>query len=67
MAKKKDEKTNVMRILDQREIPYTAHFYEGTDPNNTSTYGVSVAETLGQDPESTLKTLVARSSSGAVV
>ena len=66
MAKKKDEKTNVMRILDQQSIPYTAHFYEGTDPNNTSTYGVSVAETLGQDPESTLKTLVARSSSGAV-
>ena len=66
MAKKKEEKTNVMRILDQQGIPYTAHFYEGTDPNNTSTYGVSVAETLGQDPESTLKTLVARSASGAV-
>ena len=66
MAKKKDEKTNVMRILDQKEIPYTAHFYEGTDPINTSTYGVSVAETLGQDPDCTLKTLVARSSSGAV-
>ena len=66
MAKKKDEKTNVMRILDQKEIPYTAHFYEGTDPNNTSTYGVHVAETLGQNPECTLKTLVARSASGAV-
>ena len=28
MAKKKEEKTNVMRILDQRKIPYTARFYE---------------------------------------
>lgn len=66
MAKKKEEKTNVMRILDQMQIPYTAHFYEGTDPNNTSAYGVSVADTLGQDPDCTLKTLVTRSSSGAI-
>ena len=27
MAKQKDEKTNVMRILDQKEIPYTPHTY----------------------------------------
>ena len=28
MAKHKEEKTNVMRILDQKKIPYTARFYE---------------------------------------
>ena len=26
MAKHKEEKTNVMRILDQKKIPYTARF-----------------------------------------
>ena len=33
MAKHKEEKTNVMRTLDQKKIPYTAfsydHFYTG--------------------------------------
>ena len=66
MAKKKDEKTNVMRILDQKKIPYTANFYEGADPSNTSTYGVHVAETLGREPDRVLKTLVARSASGGI-
>ena len=28
MAKHKEEKTNVMRTLDQKKIPYTAHTYE---------------------------------------
>ena len=28
MAKNKEEKTNVMRILDQKKIPYTARFYD---------------------------------------
>ena len=28
MGKKKEEKTNVMRILEQKKIPYTSHFYE---------------------------------------
>ena len=27
MAKKKEEKTNVMRLLDQKNIAYTAHTY----------------------------------------
>ena len=30
MAKHKEEKTNVMRILDREKIPYTARFYEET-------------------------------------
>lgn len=65
MARKKDEKTNVMRILDQKKVPYTPHFYEECEgPEGTREYGVHVAQTLGQDPERAFKTLVARGASG---
>ncbi|MBO5525377.1 MAG: Cys-tRNA(Pro) deacylase [Clostridia bacterium] len=47
------EKTNVMRLLDVANVPYTAHAYD-----ETLTDGVSVANALGQDPERTFKTLV---------
>ena len=60
MAKHKEEKTNVMRALDQKKIPYTAHTY---DPES-GIDGVSVARSLGQDPASVFKTLVARGASG---
>ena len=60
MAKHKEEKTNVMRVLDQKKIPYTAHTY---DPES-GIDGVSVARSLGQDPASVFKTLVARGASG---
>lgn len=61
MAKHKEEKTNVMRVLDQKKIPYTAHTY---DPES-GIDGVSVARSLGQDPASVFKTLVARGASGS--
>jgi len=65
MAKKKDEKTNVMRILDQKKIPYIPHFYEeGEGPEGTREYGVHVAQALGQDPNRAFKTLVAKGTSG---
>ena len=32
MAKHKEEKTNVMRTLDQKKIPYTAHTYDPDGP-----------------------------------
>lgn len=65
MAKKKDEKTNVMRILDQKKIPYTPHFYEEAGgPLGTREYGVHVAQSLGQDPKRSFKTLVAKGASG---
>ncbi len=65
MAKKKDEKTNVMRILDQKKVPYTPHFYEeGQGPEGTREYGVHVAQALGQDPRRAFKTLVAKGASG---
>lgn len=65
MAKKKDEKTNVMRILEQKKIPYTPYFCEeGEGPEGTRDYGVHVAQSLGQDPRRGFKTLVARGASG---
>ena len=63
MAKHKEEKTNVMRVLDQKKIPYTAHTY---DPES-GIDGVSVARSLGQDPASVFKTLVARGAGGHYV
>ena len=60
MAKEKDNKTNVMRVLDSRGIAYTAHTYPADGPID----GVSVARMLGQDPECVFKTLVAVGASG---
>ena len=55
---KKEEKTNVMRLLSMAKIPYTAHYYDHSDGEID---GVSVAHKLGQPPEQVFKTLVARS------
>ena len=62
MAKQKDEKTNVMRVLEQKNIPYASHAY---DPS-AGLDGVSVAQQLGQDPECVFKTLVARGAAGGL-
>ena len=62
MIKNRDEKTNVMRILEQKNIRYTAHTY---DPD-AGADGVSVARQLGQDPECLFKTLVAQGASGGL-
>ena len=64
MAKQKDEKTNVMRILDQKEIPYTPHTYPHEEGEAVD--GVTVAGIMGQDPECVFKTLVARGTSGGL-
>ena len=64
MAKQKDEKTNVMRILEQKGIPYTPHTYPHEE--GVAVDGVSVARSLGQDPECVFKTLVARGASNAL-
>ena len=55
------EKTNVMRLLDKKKIPYTPHCYAGTGALS----GLEVAATLGEDPARVFKTLVARGRSGA--
>lgn len=60
MAKQKEEKTNVMRVLEQKGVAYTPHTY----PTDGSIDGASVAAYLGQDPEHVFRTLVARGASG---
>ena len=57
---KKDDKTNVMRILDQKKIEYIPHIY-----SEEMTEGVKIAEALGEDPMLVYKTLVTVSASGA--
>ena len=61
---KKDEKTNVMRILEQKSIPYTPHTYP--HDGEAAPDGLAVARSLGQDPETVFKTLVARGASNAL-
>lgn len=54
VMKKSIEKTNVMRILDQKKVDYTSHFYGDTEAIS----GVEVAAILGQDENKVFKTLV---------
>ena len=61
MAKNKEEKTNVMRTLEQKKIPYTAFSYDPDGPID----GVSVAAETGLDAASVFKTLVTKGVSGA--
>ncbi len=57
---KKNEKTNVMRILDQKKILYTSYCY--VDSGVVS--GIEVASVLNQDPRQVFKTLVTVGNSG---
>lgn len=56
----KEQKTNAMRFLDRAKIPYGVSVYECGEFID----GLTVAETLGQAPSETFKTLVARGKSG---
>lgn len=49
-----EEKTNVMRMLDQKKIPYRAHYYGAGE----ALAGIQVAQLLGEDPARVFKTLV---------
>lgn len=53
MAKKED-KTNVMRILDQKKIEYNHYIYEC----DAALSGDEIATKLGQNPDHVFKTLV---------
>lgn len=57
---KTEEKTNVMRILEQKKIPYKAHCY--LDSGAIS--GADVAAALGEDKNRAFKTLVTVGKSG---
>ena len=59
---KKEEKTNVMRLLEQKKIPYAAHTYDPGDGPPPD--GKTVAAGLGQLPAMVFKTLVTRGASG---
>jgi Cys-tRNA(Pro)/Cys-tRNA(Cys) deacylase len=52
--KNNTEKTNAMRILDQKKINYTTHTYI----NSEAISGIEVASVLNQDPNKVFKTLV---------
>lgn len=57
---KKEIKTNAMRFLDQRKIPYQLTTYSC----DHFVDGISVAEKLNQNPLQTFKTLVTQGKSG---
>ena len=50
---KAEEKTNVMRLLEQAGIAYTAHYYDANE-----TQGTAVAALLDEDADAVFKTLV---------
>lgn len=51
-------KTNVMRILDQKKIPYIPHEYKS--PDASAPDGVTVAAMIGKNADEVYKTLVTR-------
>ena len=55
-----EEKTNVMRLLDQKKVAYTPHWYAHPDG---AVDGASVAAMLGKDPAAVCKTLVTQGAS----
>ncbi|MDD6278220.1 MAG: Cys-tRNA(Pro) deacylase [Oscillospiraceae bacterium] len=57
----KELKTNAMRFLDKKGIDYKITVYECSEFID----GITVAEKLGQPPEETFKTLVAKGKSGS--
>lgn len=61
MAQKNEEKTNVMRLLDAKRIPYIPHLYADTAETN----GMEIAARLGENPDRCFKTLVTVGKSAA--
>ena len=51
-----------MRILDQKKIPYTPYTYPHEE--GVAMDGVTVARSMGQDPDRVFKTLVTKGASG---
>lgn len=58
---KKEEKTNVMRVLDGKKISYESRTYDA----NPSLKGEEIAQSLGEDASRVFKTLVTQGKSGA--
>lgn len=62
IVKKKPAKTNVMRLLDRAKIAYEVRAYPHQE--GVAVDGITVAQSLGQEPGSVLKTLVTQGASG---
>lgn len=58
-----EQKTNVMRVLEQKKIKYTPHSYPHGDE---AVDGLSVAALIGEDPAKIFKTLVTRGASKGI-
>lgn len=58
--RKKEEKTNAMRVLDQKGIFYKIHSYVNTNAIS----GIEVANVLQENPNVVFKTLVTESKTG---
>ena len=56
----KDDKTNVMRVLEGKKVQYISHMY---DPDATMS-GEEIAALLGEDAQKVFKTLVTTGKSG---
>ena len=59
-----EQKTNVMRFLEQKKVVYQAHTYPHGDD---AVDGVTVAGLIGKAPERVFKTLVARGASKSIL
>ncbi len=57
----KEAKTNAMRMLEREGIAYTAHEYPHEE--GVAVDGVTVAQSMGQDPACVFKTLVTQGAS----
>ena len=60
MPAKKSQKTNAMRILDKKGIPYAVNYYDC----DTFIDGIHIADMLGQPYDITFKTLVSVGKTG---
>ena len=58
---KKEEKTNVMRVLDGKKISYESHAYT----QDATMSGEEIAKALSENPDKVFKTLVTQAKSGA--
>ncbi len=57
---KQQQKTNAMRILEQKKLPHTCKYYECDEFHDA----LQIAEKLGQNPAQTFKTLMCSGKSG---
>ena len=57
----KEAKTNAMRLLEKEKVAYTAHAYPHEE--GVAVDGVTVAQSMGEDPACVFKTLVTQGAS----